>query len=138
LTSRRVDPDAVAVLPSLEGLPALWQTLYRGRAFKLQAVARGPRAEATAQVEAAVQALRGDILDFKQFSDLALNLVVELEAGAVVQLVEALEARGWPVDLEPPREALRSRAGERLEGTIRVDFSDGSGDLVIPLPRVPG
>jgi hypothetical protein len=30
------------------------------------------------------------------------------------------------------------RAGERLEGTLLLDFPDGDGELVIPQPRVPG
>ena len=64
-----------------------------------------------------MHARRGDILDFKMFSNLSLNLLVELEA---------------------PREALLARAGERLEGTLLLDFPDGDGELVIPLPRVPG
>ncbi|MBI5069078.1 MAG: hypothetical protein HZB56_12650 [Deltaproteobacteria bacterium] len=126
------------MLPSLQGLPELWQTLYRGRGFMLRAVAREPRAAATSRAEAAVQARRGDILDFKAFSNLALNLLVEIEAAAVVGLADELEGLGWPVELEPPRQALLARAGERLEGTVRLDFPDGDGELVIPLPRVPG
>jgi hypothetical protein len=126
------------VLPSLQGLPELWRTLYRGRGFKLSAVAREPRADATARAEAAVQARRGDILDFKMFSNLALNLLVELEAAAVVGLADELQGLGWPVELEPPREALLARAGQRLEGTVLLDFPEGDGELVIPLPKVPG
>lgn len=126
------------VLPSLQGLPELWRTLYRGRGFTLRAVAREPREAAMARAEGAVQARRGDILDFKMFTDLALNLLVELEAAEVVALADELGALGWPVDLEPPREALLARAGQRLEGTVRLDFPEGSGELVIPLPKVPG
>jgi hypothetical protein len=85
-----------------------------------------------------VLARRGDILDFKMFSNLSLNLLVELEAGAVVDIADELKGLGWPVDLEPPREALLARAGERLEGTLLLDFPEGDGELVIPLPRVPG
>jgi hypothetical protein len=126
------------VLPDLQGLPELWRTVYRGRGFKLRAVAREPRTAATSRAEEAVQARRGDILDFKMFSNLSLNLLVELEAAAVVGLADELEGLGWPIDLEPPREALLARAGERLEGTLLLDFPDGDGELVIPLPRVPG
>jgi len=126
------------VLPSLQGLPELWRTLYRGRDFKLSAVAREPRADATARAEAAVQARRGDILDFKMFSNLALNLLVELEAAAVVGLADELQGLGWPVYLQPPREALLAPAGQLLEGTVLLDFPEGDGELVIPLPKVPG
>ena len=126
------------MLPDLQGLPELWRTLYRGRGFKLRAVAREPRAAATSRAEGAVQTRRGDILDFKMYSNLSLNLLVELEAAAVVGLADEFERLGWPVDLEPQREALLARAGERLEGTVLLDFPDGDGELVIPLPRVPG
>lgn len=34
--------------------------------------------------------------------------------------------------------AVLARAGERLEGTLLLDFPDGDGELVIPLPKVPG
>jgi hypothetical protein len=126
------------VLPDLQGLPELWRTLYRGRGFKLRAVAREARTAATSRAEGAVHARRGDILDFKMFGNLSLNLLVEIEAAAVVGLADELEGLGWPVDLEPPREALLAWAGERLEGTLLLDFPDGDGELVIPLPRVPG
>jgi hypothetical protein len=101
-------------------------------------VAREGRTAATSRVEAAVLARRGDILDFKMFSNLSLTLLVELEAPAVVGLADELEGLGWPVDLDPPREALLALAGERIEGTLLLDFPDGDGELVIPLPKVPG
>jgi hypothetical protein len=47
-------------------------------------VAREPREAATARVQGAVQARRGDVLDFKMFSNLALDLLVELEAAELV------------------------------------------------------
>jgi hypothetical protein len=72
------------------------------------------------------------------FGNVSLNHVVELDAGAVAELVEELSALGWPVEVEPGRETLAGRAGERLEGTLQVTFPEGDGELVIPLPRVPG
>lgn len=126
------------MLPSLAGLPELWRSLERGRHFHLGTVAREPRQDATTRAEALVQAHKGDILDFKMFSNLSLNLLVELEATAVVALADELAALGWPVELAPSREQLLARAGERLEGTFKVDFPEGDGELVIPLPRVPG
>lgn len=126
------------MLPDLQGLPELWRTLYRGRGFKLRAVARETRTAATSRTEGAVLARHGDILDFKMFSNLSLNLLVELEATAVLDIADELQGLGWPIELEPPREALRARAGERLEGTLLLDFPEGDGELVIPQPRVPG
>jgi len=91
-----------------------------------------------ARAEALVQARRGDVLDYKMFSNLSLNLLVELEATAVVAIADELAALGWPVELDPAREELLARAGERLEGTVLLDFPEGDGELVIPLPKVPG
>jgi hypothetical protein len=126
------------VLPDLSGLPDLWRSIERGRHFRLQAVAREPRQSAMARVEALVQAQRGDILDFKMFSNLSLNLLVEQEASCVAALADALGALGWAVDLEPEREALRQLGAARLDGTVQVTFPEGDGELVIPLPKVPG
>jgi hypothetical protein len=119
-------------------LGTYWKSIARGRAFSVRAVARGRRDEAIARVEEAVQRRRGDILDFKMFSNVSLNLLVELDGSAVAALLDELAALGWPVEVEPGREALSARGGERLGGTLQVTFPEGDGELVIPLPRVPG
>ena len=126
------------MLPTLAGLPDLWRAIARGRHFHVRAVAREPRTAAIARAEAAVQERRGDILDFKMFSNLSLNLLVEMEAASVVDLARALEAQGWAVEVDPAPEALAARGSERLEGTFLVTFPDGDGELAIPQPRVPG
>jgi len=115
-----------------------WKSVARGRNFRVQAVARGRREEAIARVEEAIQRRRGDILDFKMFSNLSLNLVVEMHGGAVPALVDELVALGWHVEVEPGREALSGREGDRLEGTLQLTFPEGDGELVIPVPAVPG
>jgi hypothetical protein len=126
------------MLPDLGGLPELWRAVHGGRGFRLRAVVREARTAAIARAESAVHARRGDILDFKMFSNLSLNLLVDLEASAVAGLADDLERLGWNVDVDPPRDTLLARAGERLEGTVLLDFPDGDGELVVPLPRVPG
>ncbi len=126
------------MLPSLSGLPDLWRSIEKGRHFHLRTVAREPRERAISRVEGLVQAQRGDVLDFKMFSNLSLNLLVELPAAAVAAVADDLAALGWPVELDPPRPALLARGTERIEGTLLVEFPEGDGELVIPLPRVPG
>ena len=126
------------MLPSLAGLPDLWRSIYNGRHFHLRTVAREPRQAAVARAEAAVQARGGDVLDFKQFSNLSLNLLVELEVAGLLSVADELTALGWPVELDPPREVLAAQPAARLEGTLLIDFPDGDGELVVPLPRVPG
>jgi len=119
-------------------LGAYWKSIARGRDFHVQAVARGRREEAIALVEETVRRRRGDLLDFKMFSNLSLNLLVELDGAAVPDLVDDLVALAWPVEVEPGREALSARGSDRLEGTVQVTFPEGDGALVIPLPKVPG
>jgi hypothetical protein len=119
-------------------LGAYWKSIARGRDFHLRAVARRPRAEAIAAVEEAVQRRRGDILDLKLFSNVSLNLLVELDGSGLAGLVDELAALGWPVEVEPDREALAGRTVDRLEGTLQVTFPEGDGELAIPLPAVPG
>lgn len=119
-------------------LGAYWKSVAAGRDFRVQAVARERRDEAIARAEDAVRRQRGDVLDFKMFSDLSLNLVVELDGAGVVALVDALAALGWPVEVQPDRAALALRGADRLQGTFQVTFPEGSGELAIPVPAVPG
>lgn len=125
-------------MAGLEALGPYWKTIYRGRQFRVQAVAREPRVEAVARVEAAVQRLGGFVLDFKAFSDLTLNLLVELRGPGVVALADALSELGWPVEVEPGRGPLGALADEPLEGTVQLTFPEGQGELRHLLPAVPG
>jgi hypothetical protein len=125
-------------MPSLDALGEYWKTIYRGRAFHLQAVAREPRHQAIPRLEAAVQAAGGFVLDFSAFSDLSLNLIVELAGGQVVALADGLGALGWPVELEPARDLLAAAGEARLEGTVQVTFPEGAGELAHQKPAVPG
>lgn len=120
-------------------LTEYWRSIARGRQFSVRAVAREPRDRAIPRVEAAVQAQGGFVLDFKMFSDVSLNLIVELSAPGVVALVDGLAGLGWPVEVEPAREALAAQpAGGTIEGTVQVTFPEGKGEHVIPTPAVPG
>ncbi len=125
-------------MAGIEALGPYWRTIARGRSFRLQTVAREPRPAAISRVEDGVQRTGGYVLDFKAFSDLSLNLLVESSGSGVVALADSLVALGWPVDLEPRREALAARAAERLEGTVQLTFPEGDGALAHPQPAVPG
>jgi hypothetical protein len=130
--------DFLASRPGIALTPDDFPILATDISQAALAVAREGRLEATSRVEGALLARRGDILDFKTFSNVSLNLLVEVDAAALVGIADELRGLDWPVDLDPPREALLARAGERIEGTLLLDFPDGDGELVIPLPRVPG
>jgi hypothetical protein len=121
----------------VEKLGPYWKSVARGRQFRVQSVAREPRSAAISRVEMLIQQLRGDILDFKAFSDLSLSIIVELSGAGVAGLVDSLLALGWQVNVEPERDAMAACA-ERLEGTVQVTFPEGKGVLRHPQPAVPG
>jgi hypothetical protein len=115
-----------------------WKSIARGKDFHVRAVARVPRADAIALVEEAVRRHRGDILDFKMFSNLSLCLIAELDREALPALLGELVSLGWTAEVEPEPEELAGGEQHRLEGTIQVTFPEGDGELVIPTPAVPG
>jgi hypothetical protein len=115
-----------------------WKSIARGRDFHVRAVARIPRADAIALVEGAVQRQRGDILDFKMFSNLSLCLIAELDREALPALLGELSSAGWSVEVEPDPGELAQAQERRVEGTIQVTFPEGDGELVIQTPAVPG
>jgi hypothetical protein len=119
-------------------LGAYWKSVARGRDFSVQAVARERRESAMTRAEEEVQRQRGYILDFKMFSNLSLNMIVELSGSGVLALVDSLAALGWPVEVDPDRDVLAGRAADLLEGTFQVTFPEGDGELIIPVPAVPG
>jgi hypothetical protein len=119
-------------------LGAHWKSVARGRDLRVQAVAREGRGAAIARAEAEVQRQRGDILDFRMFSNLSLNLIVEMTGAGVVALADTLVASGWEVEVDPGKDSLAVRVADRLEGTFQVTFPEGDGELVIPVPAVPG
>jgi hypothetical protein len=117
---------------------ARWKSVARGRGFRVQAVARSRREDPIARVEDAVQRHRGDFLVFKMFSSLSLSLIVETMGTEVMAFADELLGIGWHVDLDPARDVLAASPAEPLEGTVQVTFPDGDGNLVIPVPAVPG
>ena len=119
-------------------LPDYWKRVARGREFHVQAIAREARELAISRTEALVQRHGGDVLDFKMFSNLSINLIVEVTGAGILAVVDALQALGWAVELEPARELLLARGADRLEGTLQLTFPEGDGALKITTPAVPG
>jgi len=138
-------PDEVAALirahlaaGTAGDLGQYWKRVARGRDFRIQAVAGGGRDQAIGLARDAISASRGDILDFKMFSNLSLCLIVEVAGERVPALAGALAALGWGVEVDPAPEVLAGRAGEPLQGTVQLTFPEGDGRLEIPTPAVPG
>jgi hypothetical protein len=119
-------------------LGAYWKKIERARDFHVRAVVNEPRIQAIDHGKDAVHRSRGDILDFKLFSNLALSMVIELSGSQLLALLDSIAARGWKVEVDPDREAIARRAADPLEGTFQMTFPEGDGELKIPVPYVPG
>jgi len=82
----------------------------------------------------------GYIVDFKQFSNLAVVFTIELPAVGYLKLRTKLGGLG--VQLEPPSKeesALAAGVGpEEVAGSLRLDFQHHEPDMRIPIPAVPG
>ena len=82
----------------------------------------------------------GYILDFKQFSNLAVVFTIELPPSGFAKL--RVKLAGLGVILEPPsneeRALLGAAASGEVPGSLRLDFQHQEPDLRIPIPAVPG
>jgi hypothetical protein len=82
----------------------------------------------------------GYILDFKQFSNLAVVFTIELPPAGYERLRKKLVSLG--VRLEPPSSDESALAAlvvpKEIAGSLRLDFQHQEPDLRIPIPAVPG
>jgi hypothetical protein len=94
-----------------------------------------PRIDGIQEAEKIIDEL-GFITDFKQFSDLAISLVIEIEACKVKKLYHALSEK-FTLD---PFEALKVGEDDKTSTQIffNISFTEGHGDLKIDVPSVPG
>jgi hypothetical protein len=76
----------------------------------------------------------GYIIDFKQFSDISLTLKIELEELNIDKLFLAL---GNYMNLNN-FEILNSSSNRERSIFLNINFIQGSGDLRIETPAVPG
>ncbi len=115
-----------------------WRRRARGRHFRVRTVVHGDRNQAIDFFQQAVARHGGDILDFKEFSNLSLSCIVEIRAPNLLALVDSLAVSGWHVEIAPDRATLSAAPEIALEGTLQVTFAGGDGELRIPVPAVPG
>jgi len=94
----------------------------------------------TAAASDAVLAAGGHILDYNQFSNLAVCFTIELPPAGIAPLRQQLTALG--VELEAPSaEELalaKSHGAGEVAGSLRLDFQHHEPDLRIQIPAVPG
>ena len=115
-----------------------WRHRARGRHFRVRVVTHGDRNEVIQHCQDAVAARGGDILDFKEFSNLSLNCIVEISAGSLVELIDHLIGKGWNVETMPDRQTLLAAPIIRREGTLQITFAGADGERRVPVPAVPG
>lgn len=78
----------------------------------------------------------GYIMNFTMFSDLALSLIVEIKAGQISTLHEALTQEVKVSELDSDNSHLKSQKEWLIY--MHISFSNGKGDLKQEIPAVPG
>jgi hypothetical protein len=98
------------------------------------------RHRVTSAASDAVGDAGGYVLDYKQFSNLAICFTIELPATGFSKLRNKLAE--LKVILEPPTEkeiALGEETAELdIAGSLRIAFLHEEPDLRVPIPAVPG
>jgi hypothetical protein len=107
---------------------------------QLQGVTYEDRHAMTSAASDAVSVAGGYILDFRQFSNLAVVFTIELPPSGYARLRDMLTNCGIRMSL-PSRQEIdlaRSSSTGAVAGSLRLDFHHDEPDLRIPIPAVPG
>ena len=102
---------------------------------------RTPRDEAIEVLQKLAQENNISILDSRMFSNLSLVVQIEGTIARFIALTEGLAKSEFRIDgsskVEMDKVALQD--GKLVvSGTLQVSFAAGDGNLVIPVPEVPG
>jgi hypothetical protein len=110
----------------------------RASPFRLSAITRMERHSATQLVRRAISDAGGWITDFRQFSNFAVVLDLEIATARLAELYAAIEATG--IALSPPRSELPMPTSEQgeMKGALRIEFIHDDPELRIKVPAVPG
>lgn len=113
--------------------------MARRRLLPIQGSTRAERHAVTAQASDAVIACRGYILDYNQFSNMAVCFTIEIPPARLADLRDRLAA--LDIDLKPPapeEQALAADAPEEVAASLRITFIHNEPDLRIEIPAIPG
>jgi len=115
--------------------------MARPRLLQIQGSTRAERLAVTAQASEAVIACRGYILDYHQFSNMAVCFTIEIPPARLTELRAQLAA--LEIDLKPPapeEQALLSAAAapDEVAASLRIAFIHNEPDLRIEIPAIPG
>lgn len=134
---RRGAPSYLGNVNVSGDLAAYWKKVAHAQDFHVRAVVSQRRDSAILLGKHAISRNGGDIVDFRMFSNLALSMIVEVEGGRMLSLVDSLVALGWHVDVDLDREALAERTSDLLAGTFHLTFPECDGKRATPAPAVP-
>jgi hypothetical protein len=106
----------------------------------MQGSTREDRHSVTSSASNAVGDAGGCVLDFKQFSNLAICLTIELPPAGFIKLREKLADLKVTMDQPTKEEISLAEVREDLEipCSLRITFIHGEPDLRIQIPAVPG
>lgn len=112
--------------------------MARRRLLQIQGITRAERHAVISQASDAVIACRGYILDYHQFSNLAVCFTIEIPPAKLADLRTHLAEMG--VDLQPPspEELTLTAAAEEVAASLRIAFIHNEPDLRIEIPAIPG
>lgn len=122
----------------MERLTEYWKKKARAKDFRISIITPEERHHAIERCQSIIDSNHGDILDFKMFSNMSLNMIVELPTNNIQALIDSLKNVGWKVDYDLEKNLKTSKDEENLEGTLVLMFSHADGELRIPVPAVPG
>lgn len=108
--------------------------------IRLQGKTRAERHAVTSGASDAILAAGGYVLDYNQFSNLAVCFTLELPPAGFARLRAALAALDVNLPPPEPEELALAQLPARTEvpGSLRIDFEHNEPDLRIPIPAVPG
>lgn len=106
--------------------------------IQINGSSREDRHAVTARVRDAIAAAGGWITDFRQFSNLSVCVVSEIETAALKRLAAELELIPVRFSDSAIQSLLDCHARGEVTVSVQVTFVHGEPDLRIPQPAVPG
>lgn len=106
------------------------------KTFRLEVYAFGERNQAIENCRASLLSNGGDLLDFKMFSDMLVNFMVEIPEKNLLNLQSTFEDLNWKTDLDI--NWLLGDSLQMIQGTMSVTFASGVGKRKDVIPAVPG
>ena len=106
----------------------------------LQAKTDEERLAVTSAASKAIDVAGASLVDFKQFSNIAVSYVMEIPATGFERLRQELEAVN--IILDPPSanelRVSQGSAGDEVVASLKLAFRHSEPDMRIPVPAVPG